>query len=343
MPAFTVTNQDSGRVFGIRNDETVLDAALRHGFSLPYSCRNGTCAACMADLIEGEVKLDPYDKTALSDAQLESSKILLCRTRPQSDLVISAGEVEALDSISIQTLPCRVSSLTRLTHDVMDIALALPRDTVFNYIAGQYIDIILRDGRRRGFSIAAAPRIGGDLHLQVRQVPNGRFTTQIFKGMKVRDILRFEGPLGTFFLRDSAKHAILIGGGTGFAPLNAMIEAHLAAGEPRPLHLFWGVRTERDFYHLDRIENWQDAWRGTFQFTPVISEPGNSKSWQGATGWIHDAVLECYPDLSGHQVYASGPPPMIEAIRGTFAAHRLAEDDLFYDSFEFSSDSLYAD
>ena len=342
MPAFTVTNQNSGRVFGVRADETVLDAAQRHGISLPYSCRNGTCAACMATLIEGSVEHEQYDKTALSDAQLESSKILLCRAHPLRDLTISADEIEALDNVVIQTLPCRVVSLEKLTHDVMKITLMLQKDVIFNFIAGQYIDIILRDGRRRGFSVASAPASGSHLELHVRHVPNGRFTTRIFQGMKVRDILRFEGPLGTFFLRDSLKqHAVLIGGGTGFAPLNAVIEDQLSKSKPRSMHLFWGVRTADDFYYLDRIRSWLEEHGDKFAFTPVISEPQNSSDWDGETGWVHDAVLKRYPNLSNVQVYASGPPPMIEAIRAAFPEHGLSDEDLFYDSFEFSSDTLY--
>ena len=341
MPSFTVTNQHSGNTFEVRSDETVLDAALRHGFVLPYSCRNGTCAACMATLVDGDVAHDPYDKSALSDAQLESSRVLLCRARPRSDLVISASEIDALDNVVIQTLPCRVSSLDKLTHDVMKLCLSLPRDTVLNYIPGQYIDIILRDKRRRGFSIASAPRADGNLELHVRHVPNGRFTTQIFLSLKPRDILRFEGPLGTFFLRDSPKRAILIGGGTGFAPLHAMIQDQLSKAGSRPIHLFWGVRTPKDFYYLDQIRQWQDNHGGSFQFTPVISEPGKSIPWDGLTGWVHDAVAQRYPDLADAQIYASGPPPMIESIRNAFAAHGLSNEDIFYDSFEFSSDTLY--
>ena len=342
MSNFTVTNETNGRVFEVYANETVLESALRQGFSLPYSCRNGTCAACMATLVSGWVEHEEYDKAALSDSQLESSKILLCRAKPRQDLVIRADEIDALDNIVIQSLPSRISSLEKLTHDVMKVTLTLPRDTIFNYISGQYIDVILRDGRRRGFSIANAPSINQDLELHIRHVPNGRFTTRVFQGTKVRDIIRFEGPLGTFFLRESsARNIVLIGGGTGFAPLNAIIETALSMNSNQKLHLFWGVRTMRDFYFQDQISAWLTEHGDRFKYTPVLSEPKDSDEWSGSIGWVHDIVLEHYSDLSDLEVYASGPPPMIEAIRTVFPQHGLSEDQLFYDSFEYSSDTLY--
>lgn len=344
MSIFTVTNQQTGRTFEVLPDESILDSALRNGFSLPYSCRNGTCAACTAHLIKGRVTLDQYDKTALSDEQLESSQILLCRAHPTEDLVIDADEISVLENIFIQQLPCRVSSLEHLTHDVMKMTLALPRDTTFNYIAGQYVDIITRDGRRRGFSIANAPSAGGELELHLRHVPNGRFTTQVFQSMKVRDILRFEGPLGTFFLRnDSDAPVVLIGGGTGFAPLNAIIQDALSSSSSRQMHLFWGVRSAQDLYLQDRIRRWTKDHGERFAYTPVLSEPRPDDVWDGATGWVHETVLEHYPDLSGLEVYASGPPPMIEAIRAGFPERGVDVDRLYYDSFEYSSDTLYPD
>ncbi len=339
---FQVLNQSTGRTYPTRADETVLDSLLRQGTAVPYSCRNGTCAACKATLVSGNVVYDPYDRAALSDEEIANGAILLCRAHPTEDLEICADEIELLSSVAIRKLPCRVVELNRLAHDVMEVKLALPRDTAFNFVAGQYIDVMMRDDRRRGFSIASAP--GQEvLTLHVRHVPKGRFTGHIFQSMKVRDILRFEGPLGTFFLRNSSdRKIIMVAGGTGFAPLKSILEnAFQDAGHSRPIHLFWGVRALRDLYHRELVQRWESEHPEHFSFTAVLSEPQPGDEWTGETGWVHDSVLRRYPDLSDFEVYASGPPPMIEIIRDTFPSCGLPADGLFYDSFEFSSDSLY--
>ena len=342
MSEFKVTNQSTGRSFQVRSEETVLDSILRQGFAVPYSCRNGTCAACKAKLISGRVVYDDYDRSALTDDEIATGSVLLCRAHPTEDLEIEAEEIDMLSSMSIQQLPCRVVELNRLAHDVMELKLILPRDTTFHYFAGQYIDLITRDEKRRGFSIANAP---GDPHLilQVRQVPKGRFTGHIFQSMKVRDILRFEGPLGTFFLRrDSDAPIIMIAGGTGFAPLNAILEDVIRDPSfSRPVHLFWGVRALRDLYHRELVLKWAQLHADRFRFTMVLSDPQPEDHWRGETGWVHESVLHQYPDLSEFEVYASGPPPMIEAIRDMYPAYGLTGNRLYYDSFEFSSDSLY--
>ncbi|MDE0310560.1 MAG: CDP-6-deoxy-delta-3,4-glucoseen reductase [Acidiferrobacterales bacterium] len=341
MSEFQVRNLSSQRDYTVRPDETILDAILRQGVAVPYSCRNGTCAACKSTLVSGKVAYDPYDKSAMTDAEREAGAILLCRARPIEDLEVRAEEIPTLSNISIQKLPCRVQALNLLAHDVMELTLQLPGEAFFNYIPGQYIDVMMRDQRRRGFSIANPPN-GESLTLHVRHVPNGRFTTHIFQSMKSRDILRFEGPLGTFFLRkDSERPVILIAGGTGFAPLNAMIEDALGNGNMRPMHLFWGVRAYRDLYLYETVQAWAEQAPASFRFTPVLSEPMEQDNWTGETGWVHESVLHHYPDLTDYDVYASGPPPMIDVIRETFPDHGLDASHLYYDSFEFSTDTLY--
>ncbi len=342
MTEFQVVNQVTGHVYQVRTNETILDALLRQGTAVPYSCRNGTCAACKCQLVSGEVTYEDYDRSALTDAEIASGSVLLCRAHPIQDLEIHVAEIDMLSGVAIQKLPCRVIGLNQLSPDVMEAQLALPRDTSFHFIAGQYIDVITRDNKRRGFSIASAP--GGDLlTLHVRHVPNGRFTTHLFQSMKIRDILRFEGPLGTFFLRhDSDLPIIMIAGGTGFAPLKSILEnVFNTANTMRQIHLFWGVRALGDLYQHTLVQQWSIEHHTQFQFTAVLSEPQPIDQWEGETGWVHEAVLRHYPDLTNYEVYASGPPPMIEEIRHTFPNQGLAANRLFYDSFEFSSDALY--
>jgi len=337
---FLVRLTGSDTEIEVAEGETILDAALRQGVVLPYSCRAGTCSTCKGRVISGEVALGEYQKEALPDRERDHGYALLCQARALSDLEVEAREVSAAEDIEIKQLPCRVVGLAPLAHDVMEVRIMLPRNQRFAYLPGQYIDLLTRDGRRRSFSIANWPAEDGILELHVRRVPDGYLTSYVFDGMRERDLLRFQGPLGTFFLRNGTdtRPAILVAGGTGFAPIKAMVEQALEEGITRPMHLFWGVRSLRDLYMRELAESWQRD-HDHFRFTPVLSEPGDADAWTGDTGWVHEAVVRYYPDLSACQVYASGPPPMIEALRHLFPDHGLAEDQLFFDSFEFAYDA----
>lgn len=337
---FKVRLTGSGTEFEVLEDEKVLDAALRQGIVLPYSCRTGSCATCKGRVVAGEIEHGEYQEQALSGAERASGFALLCQARACSDLEIEAREVALAEEIEIKQLPCRVVGLTPLAHDVMEIRIQLPQNQRFRYLPGQYIDLLTRDGRRRAFSIANAPNDEGVLELHVRRVPDGYLTNYVFEGMRERDLLRFQGPLGTFFLRDGddPRPLIFVAGGTGFAPIKAILERAFEEGIQRPMHLFWGVRGVTDLYLRELAESWQRQY-DFFEFTPVLSEPGEEDDWSGETGWVHEAAIRRYPDLSGFQVYASGPPPMIEALRTLFPEHGLPEDQLFFDSFEFSYDS----
>jgi len=327
----------SGHSFTVDPGETVLDAGLRQGIVLPYSCRIGSCGTCKARIVEGKVDYGEYEATAMTPEERAEGAVLLCQARPLSDLVIDAREVVAAEAIEIRLLPARVARLRPLAHDVTGLWLKLPANQSFNYLPGQYIDILLPKGRRRSFSIANAPG-SGELEFHIRQVPGGYFTNHVSTEMKERDLLRFQGPLGTFFLRDdSARPMIFMAGGTGFAPIKAILEHAHAAGVERPVHFFWGVRRRHDLYMRDLVERWVNSWEN-FKFTPVLSEASAEDDWDGMTGWVHDAVTGTYPDLSGFDVYASGPPPMIEAGRAAFRKHGLPAQQLYFDSFEFARD-----
>jgi CDP-4-dehydro-6-deoxyglucose reductase len=257
--------------------------------------------------------------------------------------VVQAQEVIAAEGIDIKILPCRVTKMDLLSHDVMGLQLTLPKNHSFRYLPGQYIDILLRGNRRRSFSIANVANEESVLNLHIRRVPGGEFTNHVFTELKERDLLRFQGPFGTFFLReDSTAPIILMAGGTGFAPIKAIIEHALAAQVSRPMHLFWGVRARQDLYMRELAESWALAY-DQFQFTPVLSAPLAQDQWHGKTGWVHEAVTAAYPDLHEFEVYASGPPPMIEAGRAAFPARRLLPDRFFFDSFEFASDRTRAE
>lgn len=333
---FKIRIQSSGREFTAAETETVLAAALRQGVMLPYSCRNGACGTCKGKLLSGRVDYGTYEARAMSEAEREQGHALFCQARPLSDLVIEAKEIAAAKDIPIRIMPARVVRMERLADDVMRLSLKLAEGQRLQYLAGQYIDILLSGNRRRSFSLSTSPLSDELLQLHIRHVPDGFFTGHVFTKMQEKDLLRFRGPYGMFFLReDSDRPAILVAGGTGFAPIKSILEYAFAKGITRPLHLYWGVRARRDLYLPDLPRAWARE-HGNFRFTPVLSEPRPEDQWEGRRGWVHEAVAADYPDLSGYEVYASGPPPMIDAIKDMVKKHRLPEDRLYYDSFEFA-------
>jgi CDP-4-dehydro-6-deoxyglucose reductase, E3 len=296
------------------------------------------CGTCKGTLVEGAVDYGDYQAQALSDAEKARGQALFCRAVPQSDLTIQVREIAAAKDIRIRILPCRVVRLDQLATDVMALYLKLPQHDRLQFLAGQYIDILLRDAKRRSFSLANAPHDDEFLQLHIKHVPNGLFSGHVFSALKEKDLLRFEGPFGNFFLReDSTRPAILMAGGTGFAPIKGILEHAFHIGVSRPLHLFWGVRAKPDLYLHALAQRWEKE-HANFRYTPVLSEPKAEDRWTGATGWVHEAVVSEYPVLSAHEVYMSGPPPMVNAAKQAFGARGLAEDCLFYDSFESAVD-----
>lgn len=335
--SYRVRVQDSGHEFACEEGENVLNAALRAGYGFPYSCKTGTCASCRGQVVEGAIEYPRGWPEAITEGEADEGLALFCQAVPQTDLVVSVREVEAVRGIRTHVLPARVKSRERLSHDVMRVMLQLPKTPPLNFLAGQYMDVLLPEGRRRAFSIASPPHRSGELEMHIRYVAGGDFTEWVFGDLEERAVLRLEGPLGTFFVRDSDRPMLMMAGGTGFAPLKAMMEDLLAEGLDRPVHLYWGARRLEDLYLHDLPKQWA-AGHELIEYTPVLSEPG--ADWQGRTGLVHEALLADHPDLSGHDVYMSGPPAMIDAARHAFTEeHGLPEDRLFYDSFEFSPDS----
>ncbi|MDH5512455.1 MAG: CDP-6-deoxy-delta-3,4-glucoseen reductase [Gammaproteobacteria bacterium] len=333
---FKIRSESSGREFDAQEKETVLAAALRQGVMLPYSCRNGACGSCKGKLLSGKVDYGTYESRAMNEAEKEKGYALFCQARPLSDLVIEVKEVAAARDIPIRIMPARVVKMEKLADDVMRLSLKLAEGQRLQYLAGQYIDILLSGNLRRSFSLSTSPLSDELLQLHIRHVPGGHYTDHVFQKMKEKDLIRFQGPFGMFFLReDSERPAILIAGGTGFAPIKSILEYAFAQGIKRPLHLYWGARAKRDLYLADLAQQWAKEHKN-FKFTPVLSEPQPEDHWSGRQGWVHEAVAGDHPDLSQHEVYASGPPPMIDAIKAMTKKLRLPEDRLYYDSFEFA-------
>jgi len=334
-----VTLQPSGHQFDAEEGEAILAAALRQHFVLPYGCRNGACGSCKGRLLEGSIDYGVYQKKALPDAEKAQGKALFCQAKPLTDVVIEARTIGAAKDIAIKTLPCRVQKMERLADDVMILYFKLPANERLQFLAGQYIEFLLKDGARRSFSMGNAPHDDELIQLHVRRVAGGSFTDHVFGRMKERDILRFEGPLGTFFLREeSVKPIVFVASGTGFAPIKSIIEHAFHKSVARPMVLYWGGRRPRDLYMNELPLKWVAEHPG-FRYIPVISDALPEDQWSSRTGFVHRAVMEDFPDLSGHQVYACGVPVMVDASRRDFTLQcGLPEDEFFADSFTTAAD-----
>jgi CDP-4-dehydro-6-deoxyglucose reductase len=336
----TVTLKPSGQQFQVEEGESILAAALRQNLILPYGCRNGACGSCKGKLLEGRIDYGVYQKKALSDEERTQGKALFCQARPLSDVVIEARAVSAAGGIEVKTLPCRVQRMQRLADDVMVLHLKLPANERLKFLAGQFIEFLLKDGTRRSFSMANPPHDAELIELHVRRVAGGQFTDHVFGKMKERDILRFEGPLGVFFLREqSPKPIVLVASGTGFAPIKSLIEDAFHRGIARPMTLYWGGRRPKDLYLNDLPLRWAAEHPQQFRYVPVVSDALPEDAWSGRTGFVHRAVMADFPDLSGCQVYACGVPVMVDAAQRDFTTRcGLPEDEFYADSFTTQAD-----
>ena len=332
-----VTLNPINATFRADGHETVLEASLRHDLLVPYGCRTGGCGACRAKITAGTVDHGKASETTLTPADREAGFALLCCAVPQTDVVVEVKDVRRATDIPVKTLPSRIEGLEKPAADVAVLTLRLPATEMFQFHAGQYVDILLKDGKRRSFSIANPPHDAATIELHVRHVLGGLFTDQVFSTMKVRDILRFNGPHGSFYLRESDKPMILLAGGTGFAPIKSIVLETLHLELQRPMHIYWGARDRAGLYQYEVAEAWA-AQYPHIQFIPVLSEPELTPGWSGRTGLVHEAVLADFPDISGHEVYACGAPGMIAAARADYQGKgNLPEDAFFADSFEFAA------
>ena len=336
QPEHEVKLQASGKTFRVRHDETILEAALRQGVGLPYGCRNGACGSCKGKIVSGTVDYGIHQAGTLKPEEKTEGKALFCCAKPLSDLTLEVREVNT-GAIQIRTLPCRVEKIEKVAPDVAVLSLRLPAAERLQFLAGQYIDILMKDGKRRSFSIANAPHNDQLLELHIRALPGGTFSRYVMNEMKERAILRFEGPLGSFYLReDSDKPVIFMAGGTGFAPIKALIEHAFFIHAEREMVLYWGVRSLQDLYLPHLPGAWQND-HPNFTFIPVLSDPKPEDNWHGRTGLVHEAILDDFPDLPGYQVYACGAPVMIETGQKAFRERGLPEEEFFSDAFTYAA------
>ena len=340
--AFQITVQPSGRAFSAQAGEAILAAAIRSGVGLPYGCKDGACGSCKCKKISGAVHHTEHQSKALTADEEAAGLVLTCCAQPLTDVVLESRQVTDESAYPIKKMPVRVSTLTKKSHDVMQVRLQLPAADTFRYHAGQYIEFILRDGARRAYSMANAPHTQAEapgVELHIRHMPGGKFTDHVFGAMKEKEILRVEGPFGSFFLReDSSKPMVFLASGTGFAPIKALIEHMQFKGITRPTVVYWGGRRPGDLY----LHDWmlaRVAEMPHLTYVPVVSDAAAEDGWSGRTGFVHQAVMDDFADLAGHQVYACGAPIVVDSARAAYSAHRgLPPEEFYADSFTSEAD-----
>jgi len=330
-----VAVRPDNRIVPARPGETLLEALLRDEVPIPYDCRSGGCGKCKCTVAYGQVELGPYQREALSVDERAAGKVLACIATPLSDVEVEYVPLVPPGGFRPRAWRAKVAAMAKAADDVMIVHLAVEGDEPLSYYAGQYIDIVLPDGARRSFSFASAPGDGRTIELQIRRIPGGRYTTHVFESMKVGDTVDFEGPLGSFFLRESDKPILFVAGATGFAPVKSMVEHAFATGMKREMLLYWGTRTLGDMYARELCERWARE-HANFSFVPVLSDPRPDDAWTGRTGLVHEAILADYPSLAGHQVYACGSTAMVEAAHPAFRSHGMDPNDCFSDAFRLA-------
>ena len=336
--SYKVVIKPSDHSFQVEEGESVLDAALRNGYAFPYGCRNGGCGSCKGKVLSGDLNYGTNTPTALSEDDVKNGMALFCQAQACSELTIEVEEVAAAADIEIRIMPTKVHKKEFLADDVVRLYLKLPDSERLQFLAGQYVDILLKDGRKRSFSIANAPHDDAYIELHIRHVDGGDFTGYVCDELQEKDILRIEGPHGSFFLREESRRPmIFVAGGTGFAPIKGIIEHILAENLDLPMHLYWGVRDHKDLYLADLAQKWAKHIPN-FHFVPVLSEPSDEQTEKMRTGYVHQAILEDFPEgFSNFDVYASGPPVMVNAIFDAFKTNGLTEENYFSDAFEYQT------
>jgi len=336
--SYLVTIQPDGLQFSCHKNQTVLDAALEQGIAISYGCKNGQCGSCQGKLLSGKIEYADGMPDGLDQEDAEKGAVLFCKALAKNDLYIEIKVGRNAENVEIKTLPVRVSSLENLTGDVIKITLQLPVAEEFNFSAGQWVYFLLKDGQKRAFSIANHFTRNNQLEIHVRHAIGGVFTDFVFDQLKQGSLLRIEGPHGTFTFQEDKKPILLIAGGTGFAPIKGIMEHIIDLDFQQPIHLFWGSRAKKDLYMESLIEQWISQLG--MKYTPVLSDPEPEDNWDGKIGFVHQAVLNHYPEMNNFAVYMAGPPQMISSARDAFIPAGLSFEMLYYDSFEYSSDAL---
>lgn len=331
---YTIRLEPAGGIFSCGVDQTILDAAVESGYWLPHSCRSGTCGTCELTVLGGSVKRRTLPEGSVA-LEVPQGQCLSCQSYPTSDLVLDAPGVPAEPGRRVVKSMARILEVVRPSSDVAVVKAAIPVASGWDFKAGQYAEVVMRDGSRRSYSMANAPNDRGEIEWHIRRIEGGRFSPHAYDVLKPRDMLRIEGPFGDFTLREGAAPVILLASGTGYAPIAALLETHGDALAKRGAVLYWGGRKRTDLYAVPDVDAWHDRYPGV-RLIPVFSNPDDAET--GRSGFVHQAVLEDYPDLSSFEVYACGNPLMVDAAREAFESKAgLKAERFFSDAFVFKN------
>ena len=322
---------EGGPSFDCADGENLVAAAERAGWVLPASCRAGVCGSCEGVVCAGDFVLPGRnDDGAVLAAPAAAVK--LCRARPRSDMRIAPREVRPVAAASLKPIAAKVMRVDKPAAEVAVLKLRFPAGQRAKFRAGQYLKVLLDDGQERCFSMANPPHSNDGVELHVRYLPGGRFAEAVFHALKPGDVVTLRLPLGDFWLRETDKPIVFIAGGTGFAPVQSMVEDILRRKIERPVYVYVGGRTPELLYRDALARQWV-AKRPGLAYVPVVSSPLPGDGWSGRTGRVHEAAIEDLVSLAGHEVYACGAPAMVAAARDAFVRHGLAPSDFFCDAF----------
>jgi len=328
--SFRVTVQQFGEPFPVEMGQTILEAALARDLSYPHGCRSGNCGACKSELLSGEVEMSPYSEYALTPAEKSNGQILACRAVPWSDCAVRFLEFDDTVAHPLRHLVCRVSAVDNMTHEIKRVRLKILEGGPYDFTAGQYASLTFPGLPARDYSMANRPG-EATLEFHIRLLPGGAVTPFVAKRLKVGDKIKVFGPHGTSYLRERHSGPILaLAGGSGLAPIKSIVETALGAGATQPVHLYFGVRDERDLYLEDHFKKLATRHKN-LTFVPVLSEPATRTKRR--TGFLADAVRQDFTNLDGAKAYLAGPPIMVESAVAALESLGMRRQDCHADAF----------
>jgi NAD(P)H-flavin reductase/ferredoxin len=338
----TITLAPFEKQFTCAEDETILAAGLRQGYNLRYGCKHGGCGSCKALIIEGEADQADASSFALMDFEREQGYALLCSAYPLSDITIDVSDYEEEDlfaTIAIQEYLGVVTQITRLTHDIRGIRLRLQQPATIDFKAGQYVDVLVPGTNEwRSYSMANPPSRNEEIELIVKLMSDGLFSSYIEQQLTVGRLVTLRGSYGNFYLRDTKKPALFVAGGSGMAPILALLRDMVEQDDARPVTYFYGARARRDLFQLDELFGLEQRLPN-FCFVPALSEPQPSDEWTGERGLITEVVRRCVPNVAGMEAYMCGPTAMIDVALTFLTRSGMSERDIFYDKFVTKADT----
>jgi NAD(P)H-flavin reductase/ferredoxin len=330
--SFKIQIQGSDEAFDCASSENLLDAAMRQGIEMPYSCRKGVCGNCKGRVVHGELVLGTQGGSHETGVN-QPDEHLFCRAQPASDLSIDPTSWHRVDPNARKIVQAKLFKKIQLASDVTQLQLRFSAGVRVKFKAGQYLQLLLPDGQRRSYSMANAPHESDSVQLHIRNLPRGYFSDTMLKNIQIGDLLKVELPHGDFWLReDSERPLLMVAGGTGFAPIKSILDHIIRQKLQRKVHLYWGAREQEGIYANDLLARWSQQ-SPSWVIHPVLSELPDGSIWKGRLGFVHEAVQADFENLNDWDVYACGGMPMVTALRGVCKQLGLPDANFYSDVF----------